>query len=341
MIPRWFLLLLFLVPLVQSAQQHCYSCAGRCHSDHCNCQMGSCPSSHCFIERSPTEEAGVYKITKGCLRRPSRTINGCDYDHFSDHVQCVCTGNFCNDHIYLNRRYDRKNVTCRKCGERNPDCGETCNGQWCHEDSATGAAGCGFGPPSLPFFYKGPELLYFRHKMCVTMSRGLGPPRKHCICNTNWCNGFRKVGESAGVKSRSLINTPEPVMPLQECISCEATYSDDQANTMACKQHRCTGHFCVITGQRVSTGGSAIVGNAVNNKHVPGMVTERQGCINVTDSNQIQLGCAHKWMDGNFEEIRCACKGNLCNRDFLTATSTTVLPHVIFTLLAVLWNLVL
>ncbi|VDL82731.1 unnamed protein product, partial [Nippostrongylus brasiliensis] len=100
-------------------------------------------------------------------------------------------GPFCNDHIYV-RSIVRRNVTCRKCSERDPDCEDKCQGQWCHEDSTTGAAGCGFGPPSLPFFFHGPELLYYRNKVCVTISRGAGKPHKHCICNTNMCNGYMK-----------------------------------------------------------------------------------------------------------------------------------------------------
>ncbi|ETN85100.1 hypothetical protein NECAME_06566 [Necator americanus] len=114
--------------------------------------------------------AGQKKNDKGCLRRSPRTLPGCEYDHFSDHVLCVCHGPFCNDHIYI-RAMVRRNVTCRKCSERDPECDDKCQGQWCHEDSTTGASGCGFGPPSLPFFYKGPELLYYRNKLCVTISR--------------------------------------------------------------------------------------------------------------------------------------------------------------------------
>lgn len=55
--------------------------------------MGSCESDYCFIERKPTDVQGRYRITKGCLKRPSRTQTGCDYDHFRDHILCVCTGN--------------------------------------------------------------------------------------------------------------------------------------------------------------------------------------------------------------------------------------------------------
>lgn len=74
----------------------------------------------------------------------------------------------------------------------------------CHEDSTTGAAGCGYGPPSLPFYHKDYNLLPYRGKICVTISRyvdwvkeiifrayrGAGKPRKHCICSSNMCNAF-------------------------------------------------------------------------------------------------------------------------------------------------------
>ncbi|CAJ0588307.1 unnamed protein product [Cylicocyclus nassatus] len=61
----YYLLLLLTNP---SSAQHCYSCSGTCHSEPCNCQMGSCPSNQCFIEKKPTEERGVFRITKGLLK---------------------------------------------------------------------------------------------------------------------------------------------------------------------------------------------------------------------------------------------------------------------------------
>lgn len=132
--------------------------------------MGSCEADFCFIEKRPTEFAGQFRITKGCVKRPARTRVGCDYDHYADHIQCVCSGDFCNDVILL-RPILRRNITCRECPERQPDCGKTCQGQWCHEKVSTGGSGCGFGPPALPYFYNGPELLYHRSKICVTISR--------------------------------------------------------------------------------------------------------------------------------------------------------------------------
>lgn len=35
---------------------------------------------------------------------------------------------------------------------------------------------------------------------------------------------------------------------------------------------------------------------------------------------QIQLGCSHKWMSNEEEELHCACIGDRCNRDLATAS---------------------
>uniref|UniRef100_A0A915AQP2 Uncharacterized protein n=1 Tax=Parascaris univalens TaxID=6257 RepID=A0A915AQP2_PARUN len=303
------------VPFVVSK---CYSCAGTCYSEPCNCQMGSCESHYCFIERKPTDVVGRYRITKGCVKRPSRTHLGCDYDHFHDHIQCICAGEFCNDMIYI-RSIHRRNVTCRKCSDREPDCGESCQGQWCHEDSTTGAAGCGYGPPSLPYFYKGPELLYHRTRLCVTISRGAGKPRKHCICNTNNCNAIYRTyypwGQSEGItRTRSLISTTgvDESLSLQTCVNCELS-AHDSAVTASCKQNTCVGHFCTYATQRLLFGGQ-------RGQTTTAVVNERQGCINVTDTYQIQLGCSHKWMDNEEEELLCACKGERCNRNLAIAS---------------------
>uniref|UniRef100_A0AC34PXK6 Sodefrin-like factor n=1 Tax=Panagrolaimus sp. JU765 TaxID=591449 RepID=A0AC34PXK6_9BILA len=217
---KYFLLIIcwnFWISTIKAS--NCFSCAGTCHSEPCNCQMGSCKADYCFTERKPTEIPGIFKIVKGCLKRPSRTHHGCDYDHFPDHIQC-----------------------------RDPDCSETCQGQWCHEDTATGSTGCGYGPPSLPFFYKGPELLFHRSKICITMSRGNNAkPRRHCICNTHMCNDFRKQPfifdgnhgavkyseESGGTngqpRSRSLVtyNYATHKLPLYSCVSCDTTAQDN------------------------------------------------------------------------------------------------------------------
>ncbi|KJH50183.1 hypothetical protein DICVIV_03691 [Dictyocaulus viviparus] len=277
--------------------------------------MGSCPSNQCFIEKKPTEERGVFRITKGCLRRSPRTLPGCEYEHFSDHVLCVCHGclrrsprtlpgceyehfsdhvlcvchgNFCNDHVFI-RNVQRRNVTCRKCSERDPNCDQICQGQWCHEDTTTGASGCGFGPPSLPFFYKGPELLYYRNKLCITISRGAGKPHKHCICNTNMCNGFIKplnryplpLTRDGTLKSRSLtLSFADPLLPYRSCVNCEINSHDGASITSSCKQNRCIGHFCTYASQRHLTYG---IGRSTTVQ----IVSEKQGCINVTDSSLV------------------------------------------------------
>jgi len=35
---------------------------------------------------------------------------------------------------------------------------------------------------------------------------------------------------------------------------------------------------------------------------------EKRGCINVTTPTFVQLGCTHKWVQNELEEIYCACK---------------------------------
>lgn len=168
--------------------------------------MGSCEAEYCFAEKRPTEVPGLFRITKGCVKRPTRTRIGCDYDKTLDSVHCICVGEFCNTAIYM-RPTLRRNITCKSCSERDPDCGEVCHGQWCHEDVNTGATGCGYGPPTLPYFYSGPEVLDHRSKVCITLSRGNGVPQRHCICNTHMCNDLFKdsniLGSSAQ-RSRSV-----------------------------------------------------------------------------------------------------------------------------------------
>ncbi|CAJ0581904.1 unnamed protein product, partial [Mesorhabditis spiculigera] len=302
-----WLMLVMLLGLLPSTSytQMCYSCSGICHSEPCNCQTGQCAAEHCFIERKPTETRGVYRITKGCVESPSRTQANCDYDHFADHLQCICHGKFCNDHIFLlshNLQY-RKNLTCRKCSERDPDCSETCQGHWCHEDSTTGASGCGYGPPSLPFFFKGPELFFHTSKLCITMSRGSGVPRRHCICNRNYCNQVRQAYRNTQTTSVM------PDLPLRQCFNCELT-TQDSAVTASCKQNRCRGHYCTFARhQHILPGGQPIT-------------SEKQGCLNVSHSDQIHLGCSKKWLQGAYVEESCACNNSdLCNRDSFTASS--------------------
>jgi len=42
------------------------------------------------------------------------------------------------------------------------------------QKTSTGAAGCGFGPPSLPYLYKTSELLQRQQHVCISISRGGG-----------------------------------------------------------------------------------------------------------------------------------------------------------------------
>uniref|UniRef100_A0A7E4UXD5 Activin_recp domain-containing protein n=1 Tax=Panagrellus redivivus TaxID=6233 RepID=A0A7E4UXD5_PANRE len=335
-------------PLAMAGQ--CYSCAGTCHREPCNCQMGSCEADYCFIERKPDEIPGSWRITKGCLKRPSRTRSGCDFDNSSNHIQCVCAGDFCNEAIYMYTQI-RRNVTCKMCPERDPECSDTCQGQWCHEDAVTGATGCGYGPPSLPFFYKGPELLYHRNKLCVTLSRGNNAkPWKYCICNTHLCNdptqrihyahdhggNVRAAVDSDGsvTRSRSVShNRIADRLPLHKCVSCDTT---SQADTMtsACKQNHCHGHFCTLATKRFVK-----AGNTAMRYGLQSIIHEQQGCINVTDTHKIQLGCSHKWMNNEEEELFCACSGALCNSDLGSASRSTasrLLPNVFQTVFSIL-----
>ncbi|CAJ0929751.1 unnamed protein product, partial [Mesorhabditis belari] len=304
-----------------SHAQSCFSCTGICHSEPCNCQMGLCSSEMCFIERKPTEIKGSFRITKGCIENPARTQEICDFDHFPDHLQCVCRGHNCNDHIYLLHQsfQYRKNITCRKCSERDPDCGDTCYGHWCHEDSATGASGCGYGPPSLPFFHKGPELFYHTSKICVTMSRGSGVPRRHCICNRPYCNHAKQAYRNA--------QPPSPHdLPFRQCYNCDVN-AQEAAITASCKQNRCIGHYCTFARhQQLLPNGQQIT-------------SEKQGCMNVSMSSQIQLGCAKKWLRGEFVEESCACNNyDLCNRDVYTAATSQRNPFRLFILFCLIRN---
>ncbi|CAD5232261.1 unnamed protein product [Bursaphelenchus xylophilus] len=325
------ILWLLLGPLVHGRK--CYSCAGTCHSEPCNCQMGSCEADYCFTEKKPTEVPGLFRITKGCVKRPARTRIGCDYDKTLDSIQCICVGDFCNDAIYM-RPILRRNITCRSCPERDPDCGRTCHGQWCHEDVNSGASGCGYGPPSLPYFYAGPEVLTHRSKVCITLSRGNGVPQRHCICNTHLCNDmFREtpILGSAAQKSRSVaVYYPEQKPELHRCTSCDVT-AQNNAMTSACKQNQCIGHYCTFTTQRVVVG--------MGRMGTQSMIHEKQGCLNVTDHNQIQMGCSHKWMNNEEEELFCACTGDNCNLDLHTASLS--LSHGIWPFFPIVSSLII
>uniref|UniRef100_A0A0N5BN88 Activin_recp domain-containing protein n=1 Tax=Strongyloides papillosus TaxID=174720 RepID=A0A0N5BN88_STREA len=318
-----FLISILIINLPVNGNQ-CYSCSGLCHNEKCNCQMGSCESDYCYIERRPVDIPGIFRITKGCVKKPSRTQAGCDYDTLPDHIYCVCSGHFCNEAVHM-KQMIRKNVTCRKCSEKDPNCDNVCVGHWCHEDSLTGVSGCGYGPPSLPYFYKGPHLLFHRNRICVTIARGpLAKPRKHCICNSNMCNDFMRTYHLTynyntqnvkskfqnGQVSRSLFNN----YPLYQCVLCEVT-SHEPKMTSNCKQNRCIGNFCTYGIHRIiSHDGNALSGTIQR-------ITERQGCINVTDHSQIQLGCHDKYTSVE-QKIACACASDLCNIDVVIANVT-------------------
>ncbi|CAI5453206.1 unnamed protein product [Caenorhabditis angaria] len=300
----------------------CYSCSGMCHNEDCNCQMGQCSAKQCFIEKKPSDIPGIMKITKGCLRRTPRIHHGCEYDHFSDHILCTCEGPYCNNRIIMNSTKHRHSVECRNCPEKNPDCGQTCRGNWCHEDLLTGAAGCGHGPPALPFFYRGPTIFYYRSRVCVILSRGAGKPRRHCICQQNRCNSVYLSNQNSynsdrekSIATRNIaMSISEPGLPLHVCVSCETTAQEQLPRTTNCQTNRCLGHFCTYAANR-NWGGSGRL-NMVQS------LTELQGCMNVTDSQYVLKGCSRKWMPDVSEEVHCACVGDLCNSDSVTAVSS-------------------
>uniref|UniRef100_A0A915D2G6 Protein quiver n=1 Tax=Ditylenchus dipsaci TaxID=166011 RepID=A0A915D2G6_9BILA len=270
--------------------------------------MGVCEADFCFIEKKPTELSGIYRITKGCVKKPARTrsnLIGCDYDHYANHIQCICRG------------------------------------QWCHEISVTGngnqKSGCGYGPPSLPYFYRGPELLFHRAKTCVTISRGNGIPHKYCICNTHLCNDYSRANTlpyftGLGHKSRSIASSSSSgsyghnrYAAMYECTNCDVT-AEDIAVTSSCKQNRCTGHFCVYATQRIfasSAGGGTSGPRAISGQHNAPIIHVKQGCINVTDNSHIQLGCSHKWMNNEEEELYCACAGDNCNENLQSVSAAS------------------
>uniref|UniRef100_A0A914HKI4 Uncharacterized protein n=1 Tax=Globodera rostochiensis TaxID=31243 RepID=A0A914HKI4_GLORO len=351
-----------LLPLFRPFTAHlCYSCSGICHTGApCNCQMGNCEADFCFAEKRPSESSGVFRLTKGCVKKPQRTRVGCDFAHSADRVHCVCAGDFCNDSVLMRVHTARQNVTCRRCPDSRPNCGQTCQGQWCHVHVSTSASGCGFGPPSLPYVYQSSELFRQRSRVCVSLSRGNGSPHEFCVCNFNLCNDPGAISSSA-VNSPN--NRPNPFAAflrtlsggeelqnyqrhrsvgrpsngerpgaLFECISCDMS-SEDAAMTSNCRQNRCWGHFCVYATQRVFVGGSfqslgwsgasaALQGNgAVGAQQA--MMHERQGCMNASERSFVQLGCSHKWVANEQEEIFCACRGNLCNSDLSTASASS------------------
>lgn len=202
----------------------------------------------------------------------------------------------------------RRSVTCRHCSDRDPHCRHTCQGQWCYQDALHGGSGCGFGPPSLPFSYKGPELLNEarRREACITISRGSGQPRIHCICDRDECNdGLGRRHENAHrARSLSLVGHAD-TPPLYDCISCESSMRGSVVSAL-CKKTYCRGHYCTYTAHRDNRDG------------VPMTITT-QGCINVTQFDHVQIGCTQKWMSNIKEDIHCACADNYCNVDLQRA----------------------
>ncbi|KAL3079401.1 hypothetical protein niasHT_036390 [Heterodera trifolii] len=365
-LPSIFLFVLLPPPFLA---HFCFSCSGICQAGApCNCQMGSCQADFCFADKRPSDSTGgVFTLTKGCVKRPQRTRVGCDFAHHSDHVRCICSGNFCNDSVLMRVNTSRRNVTCRKCSDSRPNCGHTCQGQWCHLHVSTSATGCGFGPPSLPFVYQSYEMFgQRRNKVCVSLSRGNASPHEICVCNSNLCNDppafslslagnsppaqspnafaalLRSLGAGEMQSQQKWANkSPAGRSPakgaatdaLFECVSCDMS-SEDAAMTSNCRQNRCWGHFCVYATQRVFVGGSfqslgwsgASAGpqgnGAVGTQQA--MMHERQGCMNTSERTFVQLGCSHKWVANEQEEIFCACRGNLCNSDLSSASASSV-----------------
>uniref|UniRef100_A0AC35TNA9 Activin_recp domain-containing protein n=1 Tax=Rhabditophanes sp. KR3021 TaxID=114890 RepID=A0AC35TNA9_9BILA len=241
--------------------------------------MGSCEADYCYTSKRPMEIPGVFQITKGCVKKPSRSQAGCDYDSLPDHILCVCAGKFCNDGIVMRHTF-RRNVTCRKCSEKEPNCSKTCSGHWCHEDSITGISGCGFGPPSLPYFYKGPQLLSHRSRVCVTMAWGSSmKARKHCICSTNMCNDFMRAYQmiQSAANNPAIHHKPRvhngrslyDTLPIYQCVLCDVT-SHDAKMTSSCKQNRCMGNFCTYGMHR--TNGQEMPSIGISTQRI----TERQ-----------------------------------------------------------------
>ena len=123
-------------------------------------------------------------------------------------------------------------------------------------------------------------------------------------------------------------------LPYHKCISCDTT-AQDNAMTTGCKQQQCMGHFCTLATQRIVSAPN------VGRMSVHAQINEKQGCINVTGHHkvcnwwstvkkhicfQIQLGCSHKWMNNEEEELFCACIGDLCNGDLNTASASKSIP---------------
>ncbi|ETN85099.1 hypothetical protein NECAME_06565 [Necator americanus] len=135
------------------------------------------------------------------------------------------------------------------------------------------------------------------------------------------CNGLVKplgrypvsMTRDGALRSRSLaLSATDPSIPLRTCVNCELNSHDGTSVTSSCKQNRCRGHFCTYASQRHLSHGMGRTATVQ-------IVTEKQGCINVSDSSQVQIGCSRKWMHNEYEEVLCACESDNCNRDDITA----------------------
>ncbi|KAL3084203.1 hypothetical protein niasHT_039329 [Heterodera trifolii] len=348
-LPSIFLFVLLPPPFLA---HFCFSCSGICQAGApCNCQMGSCQADFCFADKRPSDSTGgVFTLTKGCVKRPQRTRVGCDFAHHSDHVRCICSGNFCNDSVLMRVNTSRRNVTCRKCSDSRPNCGHTCQGQWCHLHVSTSATGCGFGPPSLPFVYQSYEMFgQRRNRVCVSLSRGNASPHEICVCNSNLCNdppafSLSLAGNSppaAKVQMLSLLysvllapekckanrngptNRPRGVHRRKGRRRTHCLSATDAGAISVCTQPKECSSEEVFNHLGWSGASAGPQGNgAVGTQQA--MMHERQGCMNTSERTFVQLGCSHKWVANEQEEIFCACRGNLCNSDLSSASASSV-----------------
>ncbi|EYB83100.1 hypothetical protein Y032_0342g3015 [Ancylostoma ceylanicum] len=76
-------------------------------------------------------------------------------------------------------------------------------------------------------------------------------------------------------------NASDHTIPLRACVNCEINTHDGAPVTSSCKQSKCYGHFCTYASQRHLSHGMGRSGTVQ-------IVTEKQGCINVTDSSQVR-----------------------------------------------------
>jgi hypothetical protein len=90
---RWLLLAVLTRHSLLIVATKCFPCEGLCGTASvCNGHTGLCHGEYCYSERTPADAPFAYRISKGCMKRPSRTKTGCDYDQMEDNVLCVCKG---------------------------------------------------------------------------------------------------------------------------------------------------------------------------------------------------------------------------------------------------------